>query len=169
MGHRGHQKWTKDKGRMSFAKFRFFSFPIDTKTPQFYGKNCGENKVKHGYPPKKNGIIQGQPIDSLSAHSFAIDPMACRWEKKDYQCSVVTIQKKMIQLNRILYWDYQSILHGVTGGGWICRVTLDNGIFQGGWLCLTLFFLAFFLQKWEVLVSGKEKAWILQNSPNFCL
>ena len=38
MGHRGHQKWTKDKSWVSFAKFRLFPFKWTQKLHIFVKK-----------------------------------------------------------------------------------------------------------------------------------
>ena len=40
-----------------------------TKTPNFWEQTAEKNEVKHGYPPKKNGIILGHPVDYSSAHN----------------------------------------------------------------------------------------------------
>ena len=56
MGYRGHQKWSKDKSRVSFEKF--WKFPIKcTKTPTFCKKNSWEKRGQRWLPPLKNWKI----------------------------------------------------------------------------------------------------------------
>ena len=50
-GHRGYQKWTINKSRVSFEKFRKFSFLMSTKTPNFCQKMTEKNESKDAYPP----------------------------------------------------------------------------------------------------------------------
>ena len=43
---------------------------MSTKTPNFWEKLAEKSKVKHSYPPLKNGMIWSHPLNSSSAHNF---------------------------------------------------------------------------------------------------
>ena len=58
-GHRGHQKWTKDKSRVSFGKFRKFPFQWAQKHPIFVKKRLRNIRSNMATPLLKKGIIWG--------------------------------------------------------------------------------------------------------------
>ena len=131
---RGHQKWTKDKSSMSFAKFRLFPFQWTQKLPSFMKKQPRKTG-RTWLPSHKKGIIQCQPVDSWSAHSFAIYPTLCRWEKRITNAVMSQFQNKWHNL--IEY--YIEII--------------DQYCMEFYGFCLTSFFLVILSQKLGVFVS----------------